>query len=104
MTSFEKLMQFIVEWKISQTNIATKIGMKEKCFNNKLRGRGEFKWQLEEKQRLTKLFEQMYDQLGEIILPEIISETTEQYEKYMEKEKPKRTVFVTTKLKKLQTV
>lgn len=93
MTSTEKIIQFINDWKPSQSALARRMGLGEKCFNNKLRERGAFKLSLTEKNKLTLIFREMNKELSEIL---------EQQTDIVEQKKvnpPKRTVFITTKLK-----
>lgn len=92
MTSIDKLIEFIRDWKLSQPHLAEKIGVNPNTFNNKIMAREGYKWNAQEKASLFQVFSEMRVQLDEALNREPIPREPE-------KEIPKRTIFVTTKLK-----
>jgi len=92
MTTHDKLIEFIRDWKLSQPLLAEKIGVNPNTFNNKIMAREGYKWAANEKATMYKIFCQMQEQLNRALEREVEPEVKKI-------NKPKRTVFITTKLK-----
>lgn len=58
---------FIANWKISQSGIASKIGIRENAFNNKLVGRTWYKFSSEEEMALFQVMQEMQKQINMVM-------------------------------------